>query len=257
MLDLIGTSEGTDKGDGYNETLAYGAYTGGDVNLVGMTLAQIDTLQSRMLAHPRNSFNSSALGRYQIVRTTRRKIDVALRNSPSAMFDRDMQDRMACYLLGGRGIDKWLAGRLKLDTLVNNLAREWASLPNTDGRGHYGGQRASVSVAQVHAALTEVQRRHRGLDKAALPPATEQVVKNVAAEGRVSVTEVGTACTGVAGTAMAAKEAAEAVKETSATFISFGPWVLLALVIAGVAGYIVYDRRKKKSNARSAIAEIS
>ncbi len=32
MLDLIGFTEGTDKGDGYNETLAYGAYTGGDVN---------------------------------------------------------------------------------------------------------------------------------------------------------------------------------------------------------------------------------
>lgn len=33
MLDLIGFTEGTDKGDGYNETLAYGAYTGGNVNL--------------------------------------------------------------------------------------------------------------------------------------------------------------------------------------------------------------------------------
>ena len=38
LLDLIGKSEGTDKGRGYNETLAYGAYTGGDVELVAMTL---------------------------------------------------------------------------------------------------------------------------------------------------------------------------------------------------------------------------
>lgn len=28
VLDLIGLSEGTDKARGYNETLAYGAYTG-------------------------------------------------------------------------------------------------------------------------------------------------------------------------------------------------------------------------------------
>jgi len=30
MLDLIGFAEGTDRKRGYNETLAYGAYTGGD-----------------------------------------------------------------------------------------------------------------------------------------------------------------------------------------------------------------------------------
>ena len=70
MLDLTGKSGGTDKGRGYNETLAYGAYTG-NVNLVGMTLAQIDALQGKMLANPKNKWKSSALGRYQIVRTKR------------------------------------------------------------------------------------------------------------------------------------------------------------------------------------------
>ncbi|MFC3205350.1 hypothetical protein [Aquamicrobium soli] len=38
MFDLIGKSEGADKGRGYNETWDYGPHTGGDVNLVGMTL---------------------------------------------------------------------------------------------------------------------------------------------------------------------------------------------------------------------------
>ncbi|WP_247996840.1 hypothetical protein [Brucella tritici] len=72
LLDLIGFTEGTDKGDGYNETLGYGAYTGGDVVLVKMSLKDIDDLQGKMLAHPKNKLNSSALGRYQIVRTTLR-----------------------------------------------------------------------------------------------------------------------------------------------------------------------------------------
>lgn len=39
FLALIGSAEGTDKGDGYNETLAYGAFSGGDVMLVTSHLA--------------------------------------------------------------------------------------------------------------------------------------------------------------------------------------------------------------------------
>jgi len=116
LLDLIGFTEGTDKKRGYNETLAYGAYTGGDVDLVSMTMKQIDELQGRMLANPKNKHNSSALGRYQIVRTTRRNIQKALSIPATALFDTDMQDRMACFLLGQRGIDKYLAGRLSEDT---------------------------------------------------------------------------------------------------------------------------------------------
>lgn len=160
ILDLIGLSEGTDKARGYNETLAYGAYTGGPVDLVKLTLKQLDELQGRMLAHPKNKWKSSACGRYQIVRTTRRTIQQALSIPATALFDRDMQDRMACYLLGGRGIDKWLSGRLSLETLLDNLAREWASLPTSKGKGFYSGQNASVSIMQVSAALSEVKRRH-------------------------------------------------------------------------------------------------
>jgi len=44
------------------------------VNLVGMSLSQIDGLQTKMLANPKNKLSSSAVGRYQIVRTTLRSI---------------------------------------------------------------------------------------------------------------------------------------------------------------------------------------
>jgi len=159
MLDLIGRSEGTDKGRGDNEVLAYGAYTGGDRELVSMTLDEIDHLQTAMLQHPENGFNSSALGRYQIVCTTLRKIRSKLKLSGAMLFDADMQDRMACYLLGARGIDKYLASRMSEDALINALAKEWASLPTTSSRGHYSGQRASVTVADVRKALAEVKRR--------------------------------------------------------------------------------------------------
>jgi muramidase (phage lysozyme) len=160
VLDLIGKSEGTDKGAGYNETLGYGAYTDGEQDLVGMTLDQIDTLQTKMLANRKNKLKSSALGRYQIIRTTLRTMRQQLGLTGREKFDAEMQDRLACYLLGQRGIDKWLAGRLSLDTLIRNLAQEWASIPKPDGKGHYQGQNAGVSVSQVKAALAEVARRH-------------------------------------------------------------------------------------------------
>jgi len=170
MLDLIGHSEGTDCKRGYNETLAYGAYTGGDRDLVNMSLDEIDQLQTVMLAHPNNRWNSSALGRYQIVRTTLRKIRAKLKLSGSAKFDAAMQDRLACFLLGGRGIDRWLAGTMSEAALINALAREWASLPTTKGKGYYGGQHAAVSVSQVKAALAEVKRRHQLRSKPARKP---------------------------------------------------------------------------------------
>lgn len=175
FLDLLGLSEGTDKGRGYNETLSYGAFTGGDVDLTAMTLDEIDALQTKMLRHPKNKWKSSALGRYQIVRTTLRNIREQLKLLGSVDFTQENQDRFGCYLLGVRGIDKWLAGRLSLDTLINNLAREWASLPTTEGKGYYSGQNASVTVNQVIAALKEVQKRHNSMQASNSPAPTPEV----------------------------------------------------------------------------------
>lgn len=87
---------------------------------------------------------------------------------------------MGCYLLGQRGIDKWLSGRLKLESLLDNLAREWASLPTFNGIGYYSGQNASVSVMQVTAALSEVKRLHEaGQPKIEVPVVPEAVDKAV------------------------------------------------------------------------------
>jgi len=188
LLDLIGLTEGTDKGRGYNETLAYGRLTGGPVDLVGMTLTQIDGLQTRMLKHPKNVWNSSAAGRYQIVRTTMRAIRKTLpdRYPGTRLYDADCQDEMACFLLGQRGIDKYLAGRMSEDTLMLNLAQEWASLPKPDGGGYYSGQRTGAKPEHVRAVLAVVRKRHAEgqpkievpVEKPVVPPAVEQEVES-------------------------------------------------------------------------------
>lgn len=145
ILLVLGFSEGTAIRDGYNETLSYGAYTGGDVNLVGMTLGEIDKLQTKMLAHPKNHWNSSAVGMFQIVRTTLRKLKKDMRLSDSVKFTAEVQDLMALRLLEGRGLDKWLDGTLSTNAFIDNLAKEWASLPQSNGVGAYKGQGAKAA----------------------------------------------------------------------------------------------------------------
>lgn len=174
LLDIIAKGEGTlPPKRNYNETLSYGAFTGGPVNLVGMTLDQIDQLQTKMLRHPSNKLNSSAVGRYQIVRTTMRNIRKNIlvsgkRLTGKELFDEGMQDRFATFLLGQSGIDKWLGGSMSDKTLLNNLAAEWASLPKYDGKGAYStagkndqhvAQNARLTVGQVMQALDEVKKR--------------------------------------------------------------------------------------------------
>ncbi|MCC5780532.1 hypothetical protein H7H48_15835 [Nitratireductor sp. B36] len=163
LFDLFGKSEGTDKGDGYNETLGYGAYTGGDVNLTAMTLREVDALQTRMLKHPANKWNSSAVGRYQIVRTTLRKIKKALQLTDDMKFDQKLQDHMCLHLLEGRGLSKYLTGKLSEDAFMTNLAKEWASIPTPNGTGYYSNQKKTpVTPNQVRTVLAEVKRRIKG-----------------------------------------------------------------------------------------------
>ncbi|RWO97219.1 MAG: hypothetical protein EOQ98_19500 [Mesorhizobium sp.] len=143
FLDLIGKAEGTDKGRGYNETLGYGAFTGGDRNLVSMTLNEIGDLQRQMLANPANNFNSSALGRYQITGRTLNGLRDQLGLSGNELFDEKMQDRLAMQLASRRGAD------------VGGLRNEWEGLRNVDGDKILEAYRNSgKAVAQLGATAT-------------------------------------------------------------------------------------------------------
>ena len=123
LLDHIARSEGTANrpGGGYNTSLDYGRWTGGEKNLSGMTLDEIDRLQTGMLAHPENrarygnGLGSSALGRYQIVRKTLRSLRRQLGLNGSELYDPAMQDRLAAELARQRGAN-------------STLGQEWASL---------------------------------------------------------------------------------------------------------------------------------
>lgn len=120
FLNFIAHHEGTAKrpGGGYDTSLAYGRFSGGEKKLSLMTLDQIEALQGKMLNHPENHFNSSALGRYQIVRKTLRGLKAQFGLRGSDLYSADLQDRLAVALIKRRGRD------------VTGLRNEWASLKN-------------------------------------------------------------------------------------------------------------------------------
>lgn len=127
ILDLIGYAEGTDKGRGYNETLDYGRWTGGDRNLVSMTLREILALQKQMRTPENraiygNGKGSSALGRYQIVGKTLEGLMRDLGLTGDELFSPEMQDRLAMELVRGRRGQG-----------VEGYRNEWEGLRNIDG----------------------------------------------------------------------------------------------------------------------------
>jgi muramidase (phage lysozyme) len=152
ILDLIGAAEGTDKGRGYNETLGYGAFAGGAVNLTSMSLNEVLALQQRMLADPNNTFNSSAVGRYQIVARTLKDAMKDLNLTGDRLFDEKTQDEIARYLLRRRGNDP--AG----------LRNEWEGLRNVDD-GTIRDAYNNTPVAAQKLAPTDAQQKQTALLK--------------------------------------------------------------------------------------------
>lgn len=131
----------------------------------------------------------------------------------------------------------------------------------------------AVRMFQAHAGLdkvdgwagpTTLEAIGKELSKLKLQPkinaaenkaaAAEKVVDNAAAGGkRFSATEWLAGIGGFTSTATIVNEGARAAKESTTSVIdlvsSIGPWVLLGLVVAGAAGYIIYERRKTRLEA--------
>ncbi|MGZ7868240.1 hypothetical protein ACXR8U_21610 [Methylobacterium radiotolerans] len=120
VLDHIARSEGTAhrRGGGYNTSLANGLLLPGgkEQDLTKLTLDQIDALQTGMLRHPSNRWNSSAIGRYQVVRTTLRDQRAKLGLKGTDLYDEKTQD-----LIGAN-----LARQTRGNAVA--LKNEWASL---------------------------------------------------------------------------------------------------------------------------------
>lgn len=134
LLDFIAGPESAGNYNAY-----YGNSQNQQVNLTGMTLAEVQRFQAQLA----RDTGSSASGRYQFMQSTLRGLISQHKLSPETLFTPELQDRLAISLMEGRGLNSYLNGSIDAETFGNRLSMEWAGLPmltgGKAGRSYYDG----------------------------------------------------------------------------------------------------------------------
>lgn len=166
LLDIIGRGE---SGGNYNALVG-----GGSANLTGMTIAEVQQLQSTMIKSGRPS---TAVGKYQMIAATlAEQVKKAGLDPNTTRFDQQTQDLLASQLVGQAGY-----GSKDPATVMKNLAGTWASLPqDMSGRGRYDGyntNKANINPNDLMAAIQSGPRDSyssalRGVDPGTVRPNT-------------------------------------------------------------------------------------
>ncbi len=89
-----------------------------------------------------------AIGYYQFIPSTLRRLVAMLDLPPDQVFTPRLQDRLADILLAEAGLHALGRGEIDRHTFMNNMAKIWAGLPNATGKSHYdgyAGNRAALS----------------------------------------------------------------------------------------------------------------
>lgn len=97
-----------------------------------------------------------AIGRYQFIPKTLKRLVTILGADLDDTFDPEMQNALSDILLLEAGYNDVLTGSISRHNFMNNLAKIWAGLPNTSGKSHYhgyAGNRASITWAEFEAEM--------------------------------------------------------------------------------------------------------
>lgn len=100
-----------------------------------------------------------AIGRYQFIPATLKRLVKKLALSPNETFDARIQNRLADVLLEEAGLADTTRGDMTRQAFMNNLAKIWAGLPNSTGRSEYdgyAGNRATMTWARFSAEMEKV-----------------------------------------------------------------------------------------------------
>lgn len=144
--------EAESRRDGY-DAVQHGARIKPRKRPTQMTVAEIYAWIDRTPGQPH------AIGRYQFIPATLKRVMRTLDIDPAERFSPALQDRLSDVLLAEAGLQRLRAGEITRHAFMNNLAKIWAGLPNRSGRSHYAGyagNKASISWARFDAALAQV-----------------------------------------------------------------------------------------------------
>lgn len=150
VRDLI--EEAESRTDGY-DAVQHGAYIKPGKRPTQMTLAEIFAWIDATPGQPH------AIGRYQFIPETLRRVMIKAGIGPTQRFSPQVQDRLANILLVEAGFHHFRSGALDRRSFMNNLAKIWAGLPNSSGRSHYdghAGNKASVSWARFDGVMAHI-----------------------------------------------------------------------------------------------------
>lgn len=98
-----------------------------------MTLGDIETWTIATPGQPH------AIGRYQFIPPTLRRVAQIRGFGPEVRFTPEVQDTLALVLLEDAGLRAFEAGQMPRRQFMHNLARIWAGLPLPNGRSYYEG----------------------------------------------------------------------------------------------------------------------
>lgn len=144
--------EAESRRDGY-DAVQHGARIKPPRRPTQMTLVQIFAWIDATPGQPH------AIGRYQFIPATLRRVVRKTGTPLSARFDARVQDRLADVLLAEAGLRRFRAGKMSRKAFMNNLAKIWAGLPNSSGKSHYAGyagNRASITWARFEAVMKRI-----------------------------------------------------------------------------------------------------
>lgn len=150
LLDLIALAEAGPAG--YN-AVQHGAVKRPFALPTQLTLGEIfDWIK----ATPRQPH---AIGRYQFIPPTLRRLVKIKGYSRETRFSPEVQDQLALILLQEAGLNEFAARTLPHRAFMKNLARIWAGLPLPNGRSYYqghAGNKATMSFARFEAGIAQI-----------------------------------------------------------------------------------------------------
>jgi len=160
LLDFIGAHESRNN---YNAYFRHANNTN-NPKLTSKTINQVLAFQQGI-----KSTGSSASGKYQFIQSTLRGLAKKGHVGMNQPFNKENQDKLAIQLLIGRGLNKYLAGNISLNTFAINLAKEWASMPVPvdgvkgahrtlkAGQSYYAGDGLNKALVKVGPFLAAIK----------------------------------------------------------------------------------------------------
>lgn len=146
---------GGESGGNYNAF--HGNGNNQNIRFTDMTIGEVLDFQ-KSGSWKRHGAQSSAVGKYQFIHKTLAEVVRASGISLDTKFTPAVQDKLIMYrLMTKRGMKDYLEGKMSAEEFLDSgLAKEFASLKTTGGRGVYDGDglnKASVSARKTLAAL--------------------------------------------------------------------------------------------------------